>query len=426
MLVFDEAHSMEGVATDHLGTSVSNSSLRYIMDLLFNPKKQKGFLFTIGDQESMELVELIRKCSDAFFKGVKEYFEARKLNGEADSMRIRRQDFVNNDLATPLSKLVESLTTAKKQARNKEDELEITAYIRKVNALNSSLEVILSQALENYVYWVECSKNKRTNKVSINAAPISIASILREEIFSSHKPIILTSATLSIDNGSFKYFKDRVGVGDSKDLQLGSSFDYKNQVRMHIARNMPRPSSIIEYGHAVAEKVKHYIGLTKGSAFVLFTSYSMMNFVYGELEDYLNEKGFNVLRQGAGIGRSKMLSRFRKEVGSVLFGVDSFWQGIDVQGKALSNVIITKLPFSVPDHPVIEARVGEIEKRGGDAFLEYSLPEAVLRFKQGFGRLIRSRKDTGIIAILDSRIINRSYGRQFLNSIPKCEIILDK
>lgn len=426
VLVFDEAHSIEGVATEHLGTSVSNSGLRYLMELLFNPKKQKGFLLTIGDQESMEWVEIIRRRSDAFFKGVKEYFEARKLNGEADSMRIRRPDFVNNDLATPLSKLVESLTTAKKQARNKEDELEIGAFIRKVNALNSSLEAILGQALENYVYWLECSKNKRTNKVSINAAPISIAAILREEIFSSHKPIILTSATLSIDNSSFKYFKDRVGVGDSKDLQLGSSFDYKNQVRMYIAKNMPRPNSIIEYGHAVAEKVRHYIGLTNGSAFVLFTSYSLMNVVYEELEDYLNQKGFNVLRQGAGLGRSKMLSRFRKETGSVLFGVDSFWQGIDVQGKALSNVIITKLPFSVPDHPVIEARIEEIERRGGDAFLEYNLPEAVLRFKQGFGRLIRSRQDTGIIAILDSRIVNRSYGRQFLNSIPKCEIILDK
>ncbi len=425
-LVFDEAHSIENVATEHMGTSVTNSGVRYLMELLFNPKKQKGFLLSVGDEESMEWVEMVRKRSDTFFKDIKAYFEDRKLQEESDSLRVRRANFVNNDLAIPLSKLVESLEAAKKNARAKEDELEIVSYVRKINALNNSLDIILNQTLENYVYWIECSRRKYANKVSINAAPISIANILKEELFSAHKPTILTSATLSIDNGSFKYFKDRVGVGESKELKLGSSFDYKNQVRMYIAKNMPRPDSITEYSQAVAEKVKRYIELTNGSAFVLFTSYSLMNIVYEELEGHLNEKGFNVFRQGAGLGRSKMLSRFKKEVGSVLFGVDTFWQGIDVQGKALSNVIITKLPFAVPDHPVIEARIEDIQKRGGDAFLEYNLPEAVLRFKQGFGRLIRSKQDTGIIAVLDSRIINKSYGRQFLNSIPKCEIVLDK
>jgi len=150
-----------------------------------------------------------------------------------------------------------------------------------------------------------------------------------------------------------------------------------------------------------------------------------MNIVYEELEEYFNEKNFNVFRQGAGMGRSKMLSGFKKEAGSILFGVDSFWQGIDVQGKALSNVIITKLPFTVPDYPVTEARIEDIQAKGGDAFLEYNLPEAILRFKQGFGRLIRSRADTGIIAILDSRIINKSYGRSFLSAIPECDIIIE-
>lgn len=229
-----------------------------------------------------------------------------------------------------------------------------------------------------------------------------------------------------MDNNSFKYFRDRLGIETSKELMLGSPFDYKNQVRVYISKNMPLPNRLTEYGHAVAERTKRYLDLTKGNAFVLFTSYSMMNIVYEELESFLNDKGFNVLRQGNGLGRSKMLSSFREEKGSVLFGVDSFWQGIDVQGEALSNVIITKLPFAVPDHPVIEARTEEIQKRGGDAFLEYNLPEAILRFKQGFGRLVRSKRDTGIIAILDSRIINKSYGRQFLNAIPKCEIILEK
>ena len=425
VLVFDEAHSIENVATEHLGASVSNVSVKYLMDLLFNIKKQKGFLLTIGDQESMEWVETVRKRSDSFFMDIKEYFEDRKSNGISGSMRIRRPNFIDNPLSTPLQKLGGSLVNAKKNARNKEDEIETMTYIRKINAISASLDAILNQAFDDYVYWVESSKNRRASKVSINAAPINIGNILRSLVFSSRKPIILTSATLSVDNNSFKYFKERVGAKDSQELKLGSPFDYKNQVRMYIAKNMPRPDKVTEYASAVSKRIKRYIEFTNGNAFVLFTSYGLMNIVYEELKDYLSEKGFNVLKQGAGLGRSKMLSKFKDSLGSVLFGVDSFWQGIDVQGNALSNVIITKLPFAVPDSPVVEARIEEIQKRGGDAFLEYNLPEAVLRFKQGFGRLIRSKSDTGIIAILDSRIINKSYGRQFLNSVPKCETIIE-
>jgi len=425
ILVFDEAHSLENVATEHLGASVSNSSVKYLMELLFNPRRQKGFLLTIGDQESMEWVTLLQKRSETFFKHVQEYFESRRENQGSDSMRIKNPNFIDNPLKVPLSKLVESLTNAKKQASNKEDELEITAFIRKVRALNDSLDEILSQGLEDYVYWIECSRNKKSRKVSVNTAPVSLANILKEGLFSSQKSIILTSATLSVDNGSFRYFRDRMGLSEAKELKLGSSFDYKEQVRMYIAKDMPRPNNMAEYASAVSERIKKYVSLTNGNAFVLFTSYSLMNIVHEELEEYMQEKGLNVLKQGGNMGRSKMLSRFKKEAGSVLFGVDSFWQGIDVQGKALSNVIITKLPFAVPDHPVIQARIEDIQKRGGDAFLEYNLPEAVLKFKQGFGRLVRSKKDRGIIVILDSRIINKAYGRQFLNSIPKCEMIIE-
>lgn len=425
ILVFDEAHSIENVATEHLGASVTNKGVRYLMDRLFNPKKEKGFLLSIGDQDSMEWVEIARKRSEEFFKGVRQYFEERKLGGESDSLRIRRANFIDNSLSVPFSKLIESLLKAKKNTRSKEDELEITSFIKKINTLNSSLEAILTQTAEDHVYWIECSRNAHVNKVSINAAPINIGNMLKETIFSSRKPIILTSATLSVDNQGFQYLKNRLGIEEAMESKLGSPFDYKKQVRLYIEKNMPLPNQLLEYAAAVAEKARKYIELTDGNAFVLFTSYSMMNMVYEELGSFLKDKGYNVLKQGSGLGRSKMISNFKKEKGSVLFGVDSFWQGIDVQGEALSNVIITKLPFSVPDHPVTEARTEEIQKRGGDAFLEYSLPEAVLRFKQGFGRLIRSKNDTGIIAILDSRIVNKTYGRQFLDSIPKCQIIID-
>ncbi|MBU1007326.1 MAG: DEAD/DEAH box helicase [Candidatus Omnitrophica bacterium] len=425
-LVFDEAHSVENVATEHLGAAISNSGVKYLMELLFNPKKEKGFLLSIGDQESMEWVTLIQKISETFFKRVERYFEKHRPGRESDSMRIRKSDFIENDLAVPFSRLVESLLNAKKRANNKEDELELSAYIKKLNKFNESLGVILSQDIDGYVYWIESSGAKRT-KISLNAAPVSIGAILKEGLFSEPRPVILTSATLSVENGNspFGYFRERMGLSTANELKLGSSFNYKEQVKLYIAQNMPKPGNLREYAAAVSERIKKYLTFTNGSAFVLFTSYSLMNTVYEELEDYLLEKGYNTLKQGSALGRSKMLSSFKKQEGSVLFGVDSFWQGIDVQGKALSNVIITKLPFSVPDHPVTEARTEAIEKRGGDAFLEYSLPEAVLKFKQGFGRLIRSKKDTGMVAVLDSRILNKSYGAQFLNSIPKCETIID-
>jgi len=425
ILVFDEAHSIENVATEHLGASVSNKGVKYLMDIMFNPKKEKGFLLSVDDRDSMEWVEIVRKRSEEFFKDVRRYFEEKKPGEESDSLRIRKPGFIDNPLSTPLSKLAECLSGAKKKVRNKEDEMEMTSFIKKINALKSSMEFILTQVAEDYVYWIECSRGTRVNKVSINAAPIDVGCMLKEHIFLNRKPTILTSATLSVEGQGFRYLKNRLGIEDAVELKLGSPFDYKKQVSLYIEKNMPLPNRVSEYACAVAEKVKKYLEITNGSAFVLFTSYSLMNMVYEEIEPFLRSKGHNAFKQGSGLGRSKMLLKFKEEKGSVLFGVDSFWQGIDVQGDALSNVIITKLPFSVPDHPVIEARAEYIQKKGGDAFLEYSLPEAVLKFKQGFGRLIRSKEDTGIIAVLDSRIINKSYGRQFLMSIPECKVIIN-
>jgi len=424
-LVFDEAHSIENVATEHLGASITNTGSKYLLDLLFNLKKQKGFLLTIGDQDSMECVEQARRRIDAFFKDIKEYFDANLKKEDSDTLRVRQRNFVENSVSLSLHDLAESLLAAKKTVKDKEDDVEIASYIRKVSALKDSVELILSQGAGNHVYWIECSKNKKINKISINTAPVNIGEILNKELFNEPKPIILTSATLSTDKSSFKYFKARIGADTAIELKLGSPFDYKNQVRMYIAKDMPNPDNFTDYAVKAADRIKRYLELTNGSAFVLFTSYSMMNSVYEELEEHLLQRDFNVLRQGNGLSRNKMLDSFRKEAGSVLFGVDTFWQGIDVQGKALSNVIITKLPFSVPDHPVTEARIEDIKNKGGDAFLEYNLPEAVLKFKQGFGRLIRSKKDTGVIAILDSRIINKFYGKAFLNAIPKCEVIVE-
>jgi ATP-dependent DNA helicase DinG len=257
-LVFDEAHSIESVATEHLGASITNTGIRYLMDLLFSPKKQRGLLLTVGDQDSMECVEQIRRRSDAFFKDIKEYFDANVKKEDSDTFRIRQKNFVENNLSLPLYNLSESLLSAKKSAKDKEDEVEIASFIRKINALKDSVESILNQAMRNYVYWIECSRNKKVNRISINTAPVNIGEILKEGLFNEEQPIILTSATLSVDNSSFKYFKDRVGAKNAIGLKLGSPFDYKNQVRMYIAKDMPNPGRVTDYAIKAADRIKKY------------------------------------------------------------------------------------------------------------------------------------------------------------------------
>jgi len=271
------------------------------------------------------------------------------------------------------------------------------------------------------VYWVEISQDKYIN-VTLNAAPINVSSELSPNLFGVMNSIVLTGATIST-NQNFDYFKKRVGLDNCRELILGSPFDYSRQAKIYIPKNMPEPQKDEIFVPSVIEKAKQYLQLTHGKAFILFTSYKMMKEVYSEIGGWLAEQGIKSYIQGDGMSRHTMLEAFRTDIDSVLFGTSSFWEGVDVQGKALSNVIVVKLPFSVPTHPVVEARIDDIQARGGNPFIEYNLPEAIIKLKQGFGRLIRTKDDTGIVVILDPRIKTKFYGKMFLNSLPKCEII---
>lgn len=405
-VVFDEAHQVEDVATDYLGVEVSNASVRYLLDQLLSQRTRKGLLtrLTVQGVEAQEvrgMVDGLRVISENFFLNL------HPLLVKEPSLRIRKPGVVPDLLSEPLMELRDALLAL--AAETQEEEFEIKAFAARAQALASAVRVNLEQRADGFVYWAE-RENQRCRLV---ASPIDVAATLREQLFGKTGTVVLSSATLSA-GGSFTYIKNRLGLDAAAELLLDSPFDFEKNALLYIAPELGDQQAR-GYQEKFDEELKATLSITGGRTLVLFTSYGQLRKSADYLRREMPEMGF--LCQGE-MPAYRLVGQFKSSEKTALMGTASFWQGIDIPGEALQCVVIAKLPFAVPDDPVVEARMERLR----NPFIEYQVPQATLLFRQGFGRLIRTATDRGAVAVLDSRIMTKNYGKAFLKSIPRCRI----
>ncbi|MDH4071123.1 MAG: ATP-dependent DNA helicase [Ignavibacteria bacterium] len=412
-VIFDEAHTLEQVAGTGIGKTLSRSQVLFALHRLYNPSTKKGLLARQKMKARKELIAGATEAVGSFFDAVAQV--VRNAGGRAQTLRVRTPGLVADsvtDVLRAVQRAVEDCSSIDSMKKEKDE-------LAAANRLLWEAEVLIREFLEQSdpraTYWVELSPG-RSGNLMLRTAPSSIAESVGASLFREGTSVIMTSGTLSVAH-SLEYFQNRLGAGSAETLILDSPFDFQQQMRLQLVRDIPPPTDS-GYEAQLPEELFRAIMQTKGRALVLFTNTRLMNQMADLLRDRIGDEGLTLFVQDGTVNRHHLLEKFRNDISSVLFGLDSFWMGVDVPGEALGHVILTRLPFAVPDHPLMEARMEMIAQRGGNSFMEYTLPEAILKFKQGVGRLIRSRADRGVVTILDSRIVSKRYGSLFLESLP--------
>lgn len=445
-VIFDEAHHLEDIATEYFGLRISLNRVRRLLGCFYRSQsKNRGILqqlrFGISansdEEESQDIlmlidwkllpqIRIVDEAAVRFFKVLEEHLNEAdtqehlliSYGGLETALILENYDRFYTAFLTlerglkELSSLIDSVDEKDK----------LTPFLRRVELFRSDLEFLMEVKSKDYVYWLKLLP--KHSGVVLQAAPIQVGSEIREHLLYQVNTAIFTSATLSV-NQEFNYFRTSVGIDNNENWDLNeeifiSPFDYEHQVYLGIAKDLPLPDAK-DFVKLFTGYLEQILDITQGRAFILFTSYRMMNEVMDEARKLGLDDKYNFLVQGE-MPRTVMVDRFKTELKTVLLGTDSFWEGVDVAGEALSTVIIIKLPFRVPTDPITAIRSQYIRAEGKNPFVEYHLPQAVLKFRQGFGRLIRTKSDRGFILICDRRIKERSYGKYFLASLPNCYV----
>ncbi|HEU0142041.1 MAG TPA: ATP-dependent DNA helicase [Bryobacteraceae bacterium] len=395
-VIFDEAHEIEDVAGQYFGVSVSNFQFEELRRDVLAVARRKDF----GSAELDRILITAEQCANRFFSLFGNVEGRTGFRGQQAFLENHEEEY--RDVLRSLELISMQLQLIKQQPE------EIIPLHRRSTELGDRLEFWMAGCDSRYVYWIE----RRGRGCFLQATPIDVSEILEQRLFEEVDAVVLTSATLAV-GGGFDYVSRRLGARNAGTLIVPGHFDYERQALFYVPQHMPDPRSPA-FAAVAADEIKQLLKLSRGRAFVLFTSYQQMRIVYDRVSLAIE---YPTLMQGTG-PRSALLEEFRQTPNCVLFATSSFWQGVDVPGDQLSCVIIDKLPFAVPSDPVVEARVASIRADGGNPFYDYQIPQAAIALKQGFGRLIRSRTDRGVLALLDNRITKQRYGQVFFDSLP--------